>query len=56
MGDLVTPDDLPNWVPGEVTVDSVRLAWQGLRVRGYRYAPLDVPIPEIRRASCRERV
>ena len=48
MGDLVTPDDLPNWVPGEVTVDSAPLGWQGLRVRGYRYAPLDVPIPGMR--------
>jgi AraC family transcriptional regulator len=36
MGDLVTPDDLPKWVPGEVTVDSAPLGWQGLRVRGYR--------------------
>src|SRR5580692_12923525 len=48
MGDLVTPDDLPKWVPGEVTVDSARLGWQGLQVRGYRYAPLDVPIPGMR--------
>ena len=48
MGDLVTPDDLPKWVPGEVTVDSAPLGWQGLRVRGYRYAPLDVPIPGMR--------
>ena len=48
MGDLVTPDDLPNWVPGEVTVDSSPLEWQGARVRGYRYTPLDVPIPGMR--------
>ena len=48
MGDLVTPDDLPKWVPGEVTVDSAPLGWQGLRVRGYRYTPLDVPIPGMR--------
>ena len=51
MGDLVTPDDLPNWVPGKVTVDSAPLGWQGLRVRGYRYAPLDVPIPGMRRTT-----
>src|ERR1700683_3991192 len=48
MGDLVTPDDLPKWVPGEGTVDSAPLGWQGLRVRGYRYPPLDVPIPGMR--------
>ena len=48
MGDLVTPDELTNWVPGKVTVDSAELRWQGLRVRGYRYAPSDVPIPGMR--------
>ena len=48
MGDLVTPDDLPKWIPGEVTVDSAPLGWQGLRVRGYRYRPQDVPIPGMR--------
>ena len=48
MGDLVTPDDLAKWIPGEVTVDSAPLGWQGLRVRGYRYRPQDVPIPGMR--------
>ena len=48
MGDLVTPDELANWVPGQVTVDSAELRWQGVRVRGYRYTPLDVPIPGMR--------
>lgn len=48
MSDLITPDDLPRWVPGETTVDSARLGWQGVRIRGYRYTPLDVPIPGIR--------
>lgn len=45
MSDLITPDELPRWVPGETTVDSAPLGWEGVRVRGYRYAPLDVPIP-----------
>ena len=48
MSDLITPDDLPNWVPGETTVDSVRLGWEGVRTRGYRYGPSDVPVPSIR--------
>jgi AraC family transcriptional regulator len=48
MSDLITPDDLPKWVPGETTVDSVRLGWEGVRTRGYRYSPLDVPIPAMR--------
>src|SRR5580658_6500898 len=45
MSDLITPDELRAWVPGELTVDSARLGWEGVRICGYRYAPLDVPIP-----------
>ena len=48
MSDLITPDDLPVWVPGETTVDSAPLRWEGVRIRGFRYTPLDVPIPGIR--------
>ncbi len=48
MSDLITPDELPVWVPGELTVDSAPLGWEGVRIRGYRYAPLDVPIPGMR--------
>jgi AraC family transcriptional regulator len=45
MGELITPDELPRWVPGELTLDSSQLGWDGVRIRGYRYTPLDVPIP-----------
>ena len=48
MSDLITPDELPVWVPGETTVDSAPLGWEGVRVRGYRYTTLDVPIPGMR--------
>jgi AraC family transcriptional regulator len=48
MSDLITPDELPVWVPGETTVDSAPLGWEGVRVRGYRYTALDVPIPGMR--------
>ena len=48
MSDLITPDELPIWVPGETTVDSAPLGWEGVRIRGYRYTPLDVPIPGVR--------
>ncbi|MEL6064935.1 MULTISPECIES: AraC family transcriptional regulator [unclassified Methylobacterium] len=47
MSTLITPDELPIWVPGEVTVDSATLNWDKIRVRGYRYAPSDVPIPPL---------
>ena len=48
MSDLISPDELPAWVPGETTADSAPLGWEGVRVRGYRYTALDVPIPGMR--------
>lgn len=42
---LITPDELPQWLPGRLTVDSASQGWNGLRIRGYEYAPSDVPIP-----------
>ena len=45
---LITPDELPIWVPGDLTLDSVALPWEGMRMRGYRYAPSDVPIPPLK--------
>jgi AraC family transcriptional regulator len=47
MSDLITPDELPRWVPGELTMDSAPLGWDGVRLRGYRYTPLDVPVPAL---------
>jgi AraC family transcriptional regulator len=45
LSELITPDELPRWVPGEMTLDSAPLGWAGLWLRGWRYTPLDVPIP-----------
>jgi len=45
MSELITPDELPRWVPGRLTMDSAPLGWDGLRLRGWRYTALDVPIP-----------
>jgi AraC family transcriptional regulator len=47
VGDLITPEELPKWVPGDLTLDSAPLAWDGLRIRGYRYAGSDVPVPAL---------
>lgn len=46
--DVITPDQLPNWVPGELTVRSPDSGWAGLAVRGYRYAGSDVEPPPLR--------
>jgi AraC family transcriptional regulator len=44
---LTAPDQLPIWVPGELTVRSPD-SWQGLSVRGYRYRGSDVEVPAMR--------
>lgn len=45
---LITPEELPIWVPGDLTVDSALQNWKDVRVRGYHYQSLDVPIPAMR--------
>jgi hypothetical protein len=34
MSELITPDELLRWVPGELTMDSAPLGWDGVRLRG----------------------
>lgn len=45
---LITPEELPIWVPGDLTVDSAGHDWKDVRIRGYHYQSLDVPIPAMR--------
>jgi len=45
MPALITPRDLPTWVPGRVTSASDGLGWKDVAHRAYRYTGLDVPIP-----------
>lgn len=47
-GELIVPDQLPTWVPGEVTVRSPDDAWNGVSLRGYRYEESDVEVPPMR--------
>jgi AraC family transcriptional regulator len=47
MSELITPEELPRWVPGELTIDSGPLGWDGVRIRGYRYTALDVQPPRL---------
>lgn len=48
MSDGIVPDQLTQWVPGEVTVRSHDGAWNGVSVRGYRYQDSDVEVPPMR--------
>lgn len=45
---LIPPDLIPNWIPGEMTVDSSHMGWSGLTLKGYRYAEQEVQIPQMR--------
>ncbi|MDT3442939.1 MULTISPECIES: helix-turn-helix domain-containing protein [unclassified Pseudofrankia] len=36
------------WVPGTLTVQSPEAGWDGISVRGYKYAGSDVPVPPMR--------
>ena len=48
MKKLISPEQVPKWIPGELTLDSAPLSWEGMTLKGYRYADLDVAIPEMR--------
>ncbi len=45
MSLLISPRDLPTWVPGQVLSASDGLGWKGVGHRTYRYTGLDVPVP-----------
>ncbi|MBA3524837.1 MAG: hypothetical protein H0T85_09865 [Geodermatophilaceae bacterium] len=45
---LIAPEQLPAWVPGQLTAQSPREGWDGISVRGYRYRGSDVQVPSMR--------
>jgi AraC family transcriptional regulator len=48
MATIITPGDVPKYVPGTVTAASDDLSWNGVLLRGYRYGALDVIVPPVR--------
>lgn len=34
---LIEPERIHEWIPGEITLDSKRCAWDGMTLRGYHY-------------------
>ncbi|MBN9102241.1 MULTISPECIES: AraC family transcriptional regulator [unclassified Pseudonocardia] len=46
--EFIVPDELTTWVPGHLTVRSPEVGWDGVSVRGYRYAGSDVEVPAMR--------
>lgn len=47
MLSLITPRELPKWVPGKVLSASDALGWKDVEQRAYRYAGQDVAVPGI---------
>jgi AraC family transcriptional regulator len=45
---IITPSEVPEYVPGEVTAASDNLGWNGVWLRAYRYGALDVFVPPVR--------
>jgi AraC family transcriptional regulator len=48
MLDLVSPDGLTQWVPGEVLLGNNDLVGGDLTLRQYRYAPMSIMVPGLR--------
>ena len=48
MATIIKPSEVPKYVPGAVTAASDDLGWNGVWLRGYRYAGLDVIVPPVR--------
>ena len=48
MSTLITPSELPKWVPGKILCASDNLGWNGVELRSYQYKGLDVSVPAMR--------
>jgi AraC family transcriptional regulator len=48
MPSLLTPNELPKWVPGKILCASDELGWIGVALRSYHYKGLDVAVPAMR--------
>ena len=48
MNELVPPDLIPAWIPGQQTIDSSHLGWEGLTLKGYHYLSQQPKIPPMR--------
>ncbi|HXI04839.1 MAG TPA: AraC family transcriptional regulator [Bradyrhizobium sp.] len=48
MNELVPPDRVIDWIPGNRTLDSTSKGWKGLQFIGYHYNSMAVSIPQMR--------
>src|ERR1700712_1366160 len=47
MQTLISPGELPQWVPGDLLCASDDLGWKDVSLRSYHYAGLDVEVPAL---------
>lgn len=47
MQKIITPEDMPKWVPGETLNCSTALGWKNIVQRSYRYKGQEVAIPPL---------
>ncbi|KAA0873573.1 helix-turn-helix transcriptional regulator [Nitrincola tapanii] len=47
MNKIITPDELPLWVPGDMLSSSKELGWKDISQRSYYYKGQEVPIPAL---------
>lgn len=48
MSELISYEELPDWVPGRVLLSSDDLAWKHVSLRSYHYSGQDVIVPAMR--------
>lgn len=47
MKSIITPEELPTWVPGELLSCSLNLGWKDIGQRSFRYIAQEVDIPPL---------
>lgn len=48
MDGPISPEQVPSWVPGRLTVQSPSQGWSGIALRGYAYPQHQVDVPAVR--------
>lgn len=47
MNQMITPEEVPQWMKGDLVQDSAALGWNGLKMKRYRTPPQDVIFPRV---------
>ncbi|WP_306028292.1 helix-turn-helix domain-containing protein [Stappia sp. MMSF_3263] len=47
MGTVITPEELPQWMDGDLVQDSAPLGWNGLKLKRYHTPPQEVNLPMV---------